>query len=291
MMQFSIQLIESTLRVSTPLLLAAMGGLLTERAGVINVALEGMMLVGAFAAAAVTGAVHSAFVGLIGGGLAGMLLSVVHAVFAIEVKANQIVVGTALNLLAAGITAFLTKVFYQSSTSTPSLPIELRFQVFPTLLAWLTWGVVAAGLKWTRLGLWLQFAGEHPAALRSAGVSVRKTRWIAVLLSGLLAGWAGAALSIYLSSSFTRNMTAGQGFMALAALIFGKWQPVGTAGACLLFGLCDALQMRVQGVMLWGDFAVPVQLIQILPYVLTIVILAGWVGKAKAPRALGIAHL
>jgi simple sugar transport system permease protein len=135
----------------------------------------------------------------------------------------------------------------------------------------------------------VNFAGEHPEALAAAGIRVNRVRWAAVLVSGALAGMGGASLSIFLSSSFSRDMTAGRGFMALAALIFGKWKPLPTALACLLFGFADAVQIRLQGVALWGDEPIPVQFIQILPYLVTIFVLAGFVGRSRAPKALGTA--
>jgi len=283
-----LQILGSTLRVSTPLLFAALGGMMSERSGVINIALEGMMLIGAFGAAAVTFSTHSPLLGALGGIGAGLLLSAFYAFFVIELRADQIVAGTAINMLAAGITPFLSKILYSSSTSTPNLPLDLRFQSAPV---WAAWILVVLSWFWmnhTPSGLWVRFAGEHPAALDSAGIRVKRVRWAAVLMSGCLASLGGASLSIFLASSFTRNMTAGRGFMALAALIFGKWKPIPTAIACLLFGFADAIQIRLQGVVLWGTESVPVQFIQILPYVVTIFVLAGVVGQSRAPKALGL---
>ena len=283
-----MQVLESTLRVSTPLLFAALGGLLSERSGVINIALEGLMLVGGFGAAAVALATQSSTAGALGAIVLGALFAAAYGFFVIELKSNQIVTGTAFNLLAGGVTPFLLKVFYDSSAGSPSLPLEVRFQYAPVLGSWVCLILVWACLKFTPSGLWVRIAGEHPDALDSAGIRVKRVRWISVILSGALAGLGGASLSIFLASSFSRNMTAGRGFMALAAMIFGKWKPVPTAAACLLFGLFDALQIRLQGVVLWGSSPVPVQFIQILPYVVTVLVLAGLVGQAKAPRSLGI---
>jgi general nucleoside transport system permease protein len=288
MFETMILLLNSTLRVSTPLLFAALGGMMSERSGVINIALEGMMLMGAFAAASVTYAAHSPWIGALSAIAVGMVVAALYAFFVIELRANQIVAGTAINMFAAGLTPFLSKVFYESSTSTPSLPIDLRFQSAPI---WVAGGCVVLSwvlFHWTPAGLWIRFAGEHPEALDSAGVRVKRVRWIAVLMSGALAALGGASLSTFLASSCSRNMTAGRGFMALAALIFGKWRPVETTIACLLFGLSDALQIRLQGVVLWGSDPVPVQFIQILPYLVTVLVLAGVVGQSKAPRALGL---
>ncbi|MCM2278821.1 MAG: ABC transporter permease [Oligoflexia bacterium] len=291
-MSFELAMVEqlagSTLRVSTPLLFAALAGLLCERAGVINIALEGLMLVGALAAAAAALQTGSPWAGAAGGAAAGAVLAALYALTVIRLRSNQIVAGTAMNMLAAGLTPFACKLLYGSSGATPSLELGARFGSAPI---WLAWGLVLCCWAWLRFsvsGLWVRFAGENPEALDSAGISVNRVRWLAVLAGGALAGLGGASLSIFLSSSFSRNMTAGRGFMALAALIFGKWKPVPAAAACLLFGFADALQIRLQGVALWGDRPVPVQFIQILPYLVTILVLAGLVGKSRAPRALGL---
>jgi len=283
------QLLASTLRVSTPLIFAALGGMCAERAGVINIALEGMMLVGAFGAAVGTLAAHSPWLGLACGMTAGLLLAALYAFCVIRLRANQIVAGTAINMLALGLTPFLCKTFYDVTGSTPAIPLSERFQSAPLYLSWLAVGLAWFVMKHTRAGLWMGFAGEHPAALDAAGIRVNRVRWAAVLASGALAGMGGASLSIFLSSAFARNMTAGRGFMALAALIFGKWRPVPAALACLLFGFAEALQIRLQGVVLWGTTPLPVQFIQILPYAVTVLVLAGFVGRARPPKALGTA--
>ena len=281
------QLLASTLRVSTPLIFAALGGMLSERSGVINIALEGMMLVGAFGAAVGTLATHSPWLGSVLGMGAGVLLALVYGIFVIRLRANQIVAGTAINMLALGLTPFLCKIRYDVTGQTPAIPIDERFQSAPLYLSWVLVVVCWLGMKYTRQGLWLSFAGEHPEALDAAGIRVNRVRWAAVAASGALAGMGGASLSVFLSSSFARNMTAGRGFMALAALIFGKWKPVPTAVACLLFGFAEAVQIRLQGVVLWGKDPIPVQFIQILPYLVTILVLAGFVGRSRAPKALG----
>jgi simple sugar transport system permease protein len=286
-----LQMAEATLRVSTPILFAALGGVVSERSGVINIALEGMMLAGALSAVALTLVTHSPWLGLVGAIGAGLLVAMIFAVSVIELKSNQIAAGIGINMLAVGITPLISKLFYSSSTSSPHLSMSLRFQSAPIWIAWICVGLTAVWMNYTASGLWVSFAGEHPDALDAAGVSVRRIRWIAVLTSGVLAGLGGASLSLFLASSFSRSMTAGRGFMALAAMIFGKWKPIPTAMACLLFGFSDALQIRLQGVMLWGSKDVPVQFIQILPYLMTVFILAGFVGKSRAPRALGLPFL
>jgi general nucleoside transport system permease protein len=281
------QLLESTLRVSTPLIFAALGGMFSERSGVINIALEGLMLVGAFAAAVVTYITHSPWLGTAGGMAAAVLMAALYALFVIGLRANQIVAGTAINMLALGLTPFVCKILYDVTGQTPAIPLAERFQSAPLYLSWIAVLLCWLWLKYTRGGLWVSFAGEHPEALDAAGIGVTRVRWAAVLMSGALAGLGGASLSVFLASSFSRNMTAGRGFMALAALIFGKWKPLPTALACLLFGFAEAVQIRLQGVSVWGGEPIPVQFIQILPYVVTVLVLAGFVGRSRAPKAAG----
>lgn len=285
-------LLASTLRVSMPLIFAAMGGMFSERSGVINIALEGMMLMGAWAAAVGTLAAHSPWLGLVCGAGGGLVIAALYAVCVIHLRSDQIVAGMAINMLALGLTPFLCKALYDVTGSTPAIPLGERFQADPLYRCWplyLCWGLVVGSwfiMKYTRAGLRVGFAGEHPDALDAAGIRVNRVRWRAVLASGALAGMGGAMLSILLSSSFSRDMTAGRGFIALAALIFGKWRPVPTALACLLFGFSEAVEIRLQGAMLGGR-EIPVQFIQILPYVVTMLVLAGFVGRSRAPKALG----
>jgi simple sugar transport system permease protein len=287
----TVSLITSTLRLATPLVLAALGGLFSERAGVINIALEGIMLAGAFAAAAMTWATGSPWVGVISGIAAGLLIAAIHAVACIRYRADQVVSGTAINILMFGVPGFLSGALFLSSGSTPQLPKEQLIpnapMVLAALLVPLTWYV----LYRTPFGLRLRSVGENPAAADAAGVSVASIRYAGVLLSGVLAGIGGAYLSIGQSSLFTRNMTSGRGFIALAALIFGKWRPVQTMLACLLFGFTEAVSIQMQGVVkLPSGEDIPVQFIQIVPYVLTIVVLAGFIGQSRPPRALGVPY-
>ncbi|WP_374029603.1 ABC transporter permease [Bdellovibrio bacteriovorus] len=281
---FSLSL--ATLRLATPLIFASMGGLMSERSGIVNVALEGFMLTGAFAGAVAGQYFASAWMGWAAALFAGLVIGALYALFVIELKADQIVTGMAFNLLAMGVIPFLTKIFYNSTGSTPALLVEDRFAFEPLLMAFALVALISFWLYKTRSGLWLLFAGEHPEALVASGVSVRKVRWSAVCASGAFAAWGGASLSLFLASSYSPMMTGGRGFMALAALIFGKWKPVPALAACLLFAFADALQIRLQGVRI-GDMEVPVQFVQILPYVVTIVALAGFIGKSRAPKALG----
>jgi simple sugar transport system permease protein len=287
---FTIALIFSTIRTATPLLLAALGGLYSERAGVINIALEGLMLAGAFTAAAVTHYAGSPWVGLLAGIAAGVAVAAVHAVACIRFNADQVVSGTAINILMTGVPAMLSGALFLSSGSTPQIPKEDLIPWTPVVLALLLVGVTWYVLYRTPYGLRLRAVGENPEAADAAGVGVNRVRYSAVLLSGALAAIGGAYLSIGQSSLFTRNMTSGRGFIALAALIFGKWRPVQTMLACLLFGFTEAISIQMQGVFKpWGE-EIPVQFISIVPYVLTIVVLAGFIGLSRAPRALGIPY-
>jgi simple sugar transport system permease protein len=288
---FSISLIWSTIRLATPLVLAALGGLFSERAGVINIALEGMMLAGAFTAAAVTYATNSPYVGLAAGMLAGVVIASIHAVTCIRFKADQVVTGTALNILMLGIPAFLSGAFFLSSGSTPQIAKEHLIPAIPIIIAFVMVPAVWYVLYKTPFGLRLRSVGENPEAADAAGIRVAKMRYAGVLLSGVLAGIGGAYLSIGQSSLFTRNMTAGRGFIALAALIFGKWRPVQTMLACLLFGFTEAVSIQMQGVVkLPSGEDIPVQFIQMVPYLLTIIVLAGFIGQSRPPRALGIPY-
>ena len=288
---FTISLILSTIRLSTPLVLAALGGMFSERSGVINIALEGMMLAGAFTAAAVTYAVGNPFVGLLAGMAAGMGIAAIHAIACIRYRADQVVTGTAINILMIGVPGFLSGAFFLSSGSTPQIAKEHLIPWTPIGIA-----VVLVPLTWyvlykTPFGLRLRSVGENPEAADAAGVPVARMRYAGVLLSGILAGIGGAYLSIGQSSLFTRNMTSGRGFIALAALIFGKWRPVQTMLACLLFGLTEAVTIQMQGVVkLPSGEDIPVQFIHMVPYVLTIIVLAGFIGSSRAPKALGIPY-
>ena len=285
---FTAQLIFSAIRLATPLMLAAIGGLFSERAGVINIALEGMMLAGAFTAASVTWMTGNPWAGLLAAAAASTLVAAIHAVVCIRFRADQVVTGTAINILMLGIPGFLSGALFLSSGSTPQLEKAQLLPNAPIVLAFAAVPIAWYVLSRTRFGLRLRAVGENPAAADAAGVSVAKVRYAGVLLSGALCGLAGAYLSIGQASLFTRNMTAGRGFIALAALIFGKWRPVQTMLACLFFGLTEAMTFQMQGVVkLPSGDDIPVQFIQIVPYVLTIVVLAGFIGHSRAPKALG----
>jgi ABC-type uncharacterized transport system permease subunit len=286
MSQFLVlSLLFSAVRLATPLLLAALGGLYSERSGVINIALEGLMLAGAFTAAVVTHYSDNPWVGLFAAVLAGIGVALIHGVACIRYRADQVVSGTAINILFLGVPALLSGALFESTGATPQIPRDQLLPLAPIVLAFAlvpaTWWV----LNRTPFGLRLRAVGENPEAADTAGVNVSRIRYAGVMLSGALAAIGGAYLSIGQASLFTRNMTAARGFIALAALIFGKWRPVQTMLACLLFGFAEALSIQMQGVS-----QIPVQFIQLIPYVLTIVVLAGFIGHSRAPRALGIPY-
>ena len=295
---FTFALIFSALRLSTPLIFAALGGLFSERSGVINIALEGLMLMGAFTAAVATYELHNPFLGLLCGVAAGGVLAFVYAVACIRFQADQVVAGMAINFLMIGLPALISGSVYDSSGSTPQIDktwqlptlFENRINV-ATLIVLVLVPIVWYVLYRTPFGLRLRAVGENPAAADAAGVSVINLRYVAVIISGLLAAAGGAYLSIGQSSLFTRNMTAGRGFIALAALILAKWRPVPVLLACLFFGFMEALTNQIQGVVkMPSGEEIPVQFIQMIPYVLTIIVLAGFIGLSRAPKALGIPY-
>jgi simple sugar transport system permease protein len=271
----------------------------SERSGVINIALEGKMLAGAFTAAAVTYAADaklgmgnaSPWIGLLAAIVAGLFIAAIYAVTCIRFKADQVVSGAAINILMFGMPGFLSGAFFLSSGSTPQLPKEHLIPNTPIVIAFAMVAVSWYVMYRTPFGLRLRSVGEKPEAADAAGVSVTRIRYCGVLIAGVLAGIGGAYLSIGQSSLFTRNMTAGRGFIALAALIFGKWRPVQTMLACLLFGFTEAISIQMQGaVKLPSGEDIPVQFIQMVPYVLTIIVLAGFIGSSRPPKALGIPY-
>jgi len=280
---FGIAIIYSTIRLATPLLLASLGGLLCERSGVINIALEGLMLAGAFTSATVTYYAGNPWLGLLAGIAAGIFVASIHGLACVRFGADQVVTGTAINILMLGVPTLLSGALFESTGSTPQIPRSQLIPNTPIVIAFLLVPFVWYLLHRTPLGLRLRAVGENPEAADSAGVSVQLVRYAAVIASGALAAIAGAYLSIGQASLFTRNMTAGRGFIALAALIFGKWRPVQTMLACLFFGFAEAVAIQLQGV----TGSIRVEYIQIIPYVLTMVVLAGFIGASRAPKALG----
>ena len=289
--------LDSALRLSIPLLAACLAGLWSERSGVVDIGLEGKMLIAAFAAAVASYATGSAWIGLAAGIAASVAFSLVHGFASISQRGNQIVSGVAINMLAAGLTAIVGNAWYGEGGRTPPLEGAQRFGdalfghsilVYLALLAVpLTWFVLSK----TRFGLRLRAVGENPAAVDTAGISVTGLRYAAIVIAGILCGLAGTYLSLGQSAGFLTNMTAGKGFIALAALIFAKWRAWPALGACFLFGLLDAVAIRLQGISLPGIGQVPVQAIQALPYLMTVVLLAGVIGTAIPPRASGIPYV
>lgn len=311
-----LSLLDATIRLSTPLLLACLAGLYSERSGVFDIGLEGKMLAAAFAAGVVAAITGSAWAGLLAALAVSVMTSLLQGAAAISLKGNQLIAGVAINMLAAGLTTFLGQQWFRQGGRTPQLSgqgrfgaIELPFAreigqvpilgpIYEELIsghyilvyiAFLAVPVTAYVLYRTRFGLRLRAVGENPKAVDTAGISVIGLRYQAVLITGLLCGFAGAYFSIAQGSGFGNNMTAGKGFIALAALIFAKWRPVPAMFTCLLFGFLDALQIRLQGASL-GGIEIPVQAIQALPYVLTVVLLAGFIGKAVGPKAGGVPY-
>lgn len=312
-----IQILDSSVRLATPLLFACLAGLYSERAGVIDIGLEGKMLAAAFLSAAVAAATGSVWLGMLAGIAASMTLAAIHGLASITFRGDQLISGVAINFLAAGLTVIVGQSWFKLGGRTPSLtgggrfdPVTLPFAdkladvpylgpIYSELLSGHTILVYVALLTvpitWyllfrTRFGLRLRAVGENPGAVDTAGVSVVRLRYTAVLICGLLCGLAGAYLATGLAAGFVKDMTAGRGFIALAALIFAKWRPVPALFTCLLFGLLEAIGNRYQNIDI-GGFVLPVQFMQALPYILTVVILAGFVGKAIPPRAGGAAYI
>lgn len=292
-------ILASTVRNATPLVFAAMGGMFSERSGVVNIALEGLMLIAAFAGVAGAFLSGSAWVGLGFAMAAGLLFALIHALMCVTFEADQIISGTAINLLALGGTGFLmVEVFGQGGTSPrvdqfgavgipllKAIPIIGQAFFEQSLLVYLMYLLIPVTffvVFRTPFGLRLRATGEVPEAVDTAGVSVYRMRYYGVAISGLLAALGGAYLSMGLLSAFTENMTGGRGFIALAALIFGRWNPIGAAGAAVLFGFAQAITFRAG-----GQEVIPIEFLQMLPYILTIVVLAGFGGRAIAPAAIG----
>jgi len=297
-----ITLFGSALRATTPLLFAALGGLFSERSGVVNIALEGIILFGALAAAVSSERIEFfilannpdanlawvPWVGVLAGIIAGGLIGLIHAVISIRYKADQIISGTAINLMAVGIPALiLTGIYANKSSSTPTqnrLPLwgfgDFKFSPL-VYLAFILVPVVWYVVFRTPFGLRLRSVGEHPEAADSVGIDVRRMRYYGVVISGLLAGLAGAYLSVGNLNQFISNMSGGRGFIALAALIFGKWHPLGVLGATLLFGAFQAIETW-----LGGGKLLPQTIVQAIPFILTMLVLAGFIGKSRPPKAI-----
>ncbi|CAG7620319.1 hypothetical protein PAESOLCIP111_02265 [Paenibacillus solanacearum] len=304
------ELLHTTLVFSTALIFTAMGGIFSERSGVVNIGLEGLMVSGAFASA--VGTLYAEQAGITGGApwigllaalVFGMLISVIHAVASITFKADQVVSGVVINFLAAGLTVYLVKIMFEGSGQTETLNAVFHkiaipglssipllgyaiFTAYPTTyLALLLVAATGYILYKTPFGLRLRSVGEHPGAADTLGVGVKRMRYTAVLISGALSGLGGATITLTTTSNFSHNTISGQGFISLAAMIFGKWNPAGALGAAVFFGFAQSLKNFVQ----LFDLAkrIPMEFLYMLPYILTILVLAGAVGRASAPAALG----
>lgn len=313
-----LNLLDSTIRLSTPLIFAALAGLYSERSGVFDIGLEGKMLAGAFASASAAAVTGSAILGLLTGVGVAVLFALVHGLASITYRGNQIVSGVALNFIASGLTIILGSAWFMQGGVTPPLGPDQRFlgielpgaealRDVPVVgflysgllsgqnaLVWLAF--LAVPFTWwvlyrTRFGLRLRAVGENPGAVDTAGISVALLRYRAVIICGVLTGLAGTYLAMAQSASFTREMTAGRGYIALAALIFANWKPVPTLLACLLFGFLDAASIRLQTTPLPGIGQIPPQFVQALPYILTVILLAGFVGKSRPPKAGGVPYV
>jgi general nucleoside transport system permease protein len=296
-----LDIVASSLRLAAPLIFCALAGVLAERAGVIDIGLEGKMLFAAFAAAAVGVTTQSTTLAITAAVLVAVALSCLHGFACVTYHGNQVISGLAINIIAAGLTVVLGIAWFKQGGQTPSVIDAVRLKPISeipllnqSILVYIALALV--GVVWwllfrTRLGLRLRAVGENPAMVDAAGVSVSGVRYMALVGNGILCGLAGCYLVLAQNASFAPHMTAGRGFMALAAMIFGKWHPVGALWACLLFGFLDAVAIRLQGVVVPGFGEVPVQLIQALPYLLTVILLAGFIGKATAPKALGSPYI
>ncbi len=309
-----LQVLDSTIRLATPLLLACLAGLYSERAGIFDIGLEGKMLAAAFFSGAVAYTSGSAWLGLLAGSCASLVLSGVHGVASITFRGNQLISGVAINFLAAGLSVVIAQSWFGQGGRTPQLAGDARFEpitlpfaeslrdvpivgdIYYELLSGHTSivyiAMILVPVTWfllfrTRFGLRLRAVGENPESVDTAGISVVRLRFIAVFICGVLCGLAGAYLATALQAGFVKDMSAGRGFIALAALIFAKWRPWHALFACLLFGFLQAMALRPDVLESTLGYKVNAQLLDALPYILTVVILAGFVGKAIPPRAGG----
>lgn len=274
-----------TLRIAAPILLAALGGVVSERSGIIDLSLEGKLLLGALATEIGAHATGSATVGALSGIAGGMLTGALYALVVVRFRADQVVAGVAINILAVGLGAYVIQLLYGSASNAPGIP-GFPGSLLLNPLFWIAIALVPAVhvlLQRTRFGLRVRAAGEHPAAAESLGVNVARVRWGAALLSGGLAGLGGAWLALE-NHSFVSDMAAGRGYLALAAVIMGNWRPVGAALACLFFGAAQALQIQLKTA---GLVAIPDSVASLVPYLLTIVALAGFIGRSRPPASLG----
>ncbi|WP_425448579.1 ABC transporter permease [Dethiothermospora halolimnae] len=295
-------ILSSTLMYSTPLIYTALGGVMSENSGVINIGLEGMMTIGAFIGATVGYFAHNAWLGLLAAAIVGGLMGLIHAIASISFGADQVVSGIAINFLGPGLALFLSGILFDGAKQTKPLSLGDKIPrplngVFPdnsffdivlnryatVYIAFILVFVVWYVLYKTKLGLRIRAVGEHPKAADTLGVNVYAVRYFSVIMSGVLAGIGGASMSLAIVSNFRPTLVSGHGFIALAAMIFGKWKPQGAMWACLLFGAAQGLTIFIGGTTL----EVSESILSMLPYVLTIIILIGFVGRANAPSASG----
>ncbi len=297
-----ILLIGITLMYSTPLIFGALGGVISERSGVTNIGIEGMMVIGAIAAASVSYFTGNPWLGFLAAGLCGALIALLHAVASVTFAADQTISGVAINMLAPGLALFACRRLFDGAAMTPIAPklpkilgdrglagtpfANLNVNV-TTVIALILTIIMWFVLYKTKWGLRVRAVGEHPAAADTLGIDVYKVRYCCVLLSGMLAGLGGASMTIAIIAQFTQTAISGHGFIAMAAVIFGKWTPFGAYGACLLFGFTQALVIMLGG----GDFVIPSQILSMLPYAMTIVVLILFVGRSVAPKADGVPYI
>lgn len=310
--------LDSTVRLSVVLMFACLAGLFSEKSGVVDIGLEGKMLISAFVAAAIAYETGSAWVGVLAGCAASLAFAMIHGVASIIYRGDQIISGVALNFLASGLTIVVGHAIYKKGGLTPTLTGDARFTEITlpfadavrdvpilgpvyselisghTALVYVAFAIVPAVwflLYRTRFGLRLRAVGENPSSVDTAGISVIGMRFKALIFTGILCGMAGAYLSTAQAAFFGREMSAGRGYIALAALIFSNWRPIHAMGACLLFGLLEAISNLYPKIDVFGAFTIPVQFTQALPYILTVVILAGFIGKASPPRSVGVPYV
>ena len=313
-----LQILDSTLRLATPLLLACLAGLFSERSGIFDIGLEGKMLMAAMCTGAVAALSGSVWIGVLAGIGGAMIFALIHGLASITFRGNQLISGVALNFVASGITVLAAQALFRQGGRTPPLSGAARFNPIDLPLADSLAGVPALGpfyaevisghtalvyiallcvpLSWwvlfrTRFGLRLRAVGENPASVDTAGISVIRLRYAAVIVTGLLCGLAGAYMAAGLQAGFGREMTAGRGYIALAALIFAKWRPWAALQATLLFGFLQALALRPDVIERALHFPIPTPALDALPYILTVIVLAGFVGRATPPRAGGVPYV
>jgi len=302
MLNNAILLVGITLMYSTPLVFGALGGVISERSGVVNIGIEGMMVIGAISAASASYFTQNPWIAFLIAGLCGAAVAALHALASVTFSANQTVSGVAINLLAPGIALFACRSFFDGAAMTPIVPklpkifgdnafagtiwanLNLNVTTVTAFVLALAMWFVLYKTKW---GLRVRAVGEHPAAADTLGIDVYKTRFVCVLISGMFAGFGGASMTTAIISQFTQTAISGHGFIALAAVIFGKWTPQGAYGACLLFGCTQALVVLLGG----GNIVVPSQILAMLPYFMTIIVLVLFVGRSDAPKADGVPYI